>query len=76
MSRRSRGEWNTDNIGRFMDALFYAVDGNFHATLKHKRSDEDDTPLSMGAGYFANEKAFAAYKETLGPLGPEVRNLG
>ena len=55
-----------------MDALFYAVDGNFHATLKHKRSDEDDTPLSMGAGYFANEEAFAAYKETLGPLGPEV----
>ena len=55
-----------------MDALFYAVDGNFHANLKEKPQDEDDVPLSAGAGYFANEEAFEAFLETLGPLEPEV----
>lgn len=34
--------------------------------------DDDDVPLSRGAGYFADEETFAAYAATLGPLGPEV----
>ena len=36
--------------------------------------DMDDVPLSKGAAYFADEEAFAAYQEELGPLGPEVRD--
>ena len=56
-----------------MDALFYAVDGNFHANLKEKPYDKDDTPLSKGAAYFADEDAFAAFAAELGPLQPEVR---
>lgn len=64
----------TNHVTRFLDALFYAIDGNFHANLKgNKRIDEDDFPLSKGAAYFANEDAFAAFSATLPPLGPEVR---
>lgn len=37
--------------------------------------DEDDFPLSKGAAFFADEEAFAAYQEELGPLGPEVGKL-
>ena len=57
---------------RFLDALFYAIDGNFHSNQKDKLSDPDDVPLSSGAGYFADEKMFAAYSKKLGPIGPEV----
>ena len=59
---------------RFLDALFYAIDGNFHANLKEKALDEDDFPLSKGAGFFAHEDAVEKYLEELGPLGPQVRN--
>ena len=58
---------------RFLDALFYAIDGNFHATLKDKRSDPDDFPLSKGSAYFADEDAFKAFAAKLPPLGPDVR---
>ncbi|GJE92976.1 hypothetical protein PsYK624_091350 [Phanerochaete sordida] len=56
---------------RFLDALFYAIDGNFHANLRDKPMDLEDVPLSQGAAYFADEEAFAAYQEHLGPLGRE-----
>ncbi|KIP12369.1 hypothetical protein PHLGIDRAFT_113846 [Phlebiopsis gigantea 11061_1 CR5-6] len=49
---------------RFLDALYYSIDGNFHANLKEKPGDENDFPLSKGAGYFANEDAVAAYLQT------------
>ena len=55
-----------------MDALFYAVDGNFHSNLKKKPMDEDDFPLSKGAAYFADEDAFAQFSARLPPLGPEA----
>ena len=55
-----------------MDALFYSIDGNFHANLKDKPLDLDDFPLTKGGGYFANEDAVEAYQKTLGPLLPEV----
>ena len=61
-----------DAVCRFLDALFYAVDGNFQANMKEKPHDAEDTPLSKGAGYFADEAAFAAFAETLGPIEPEV----
>lgn len=57
---------------RFLDALFYAVDGNFHANLKDKPLDDDDVPLSKGAGYFVDEDVCEQYTSTLGPLGSEV----
>ena len=57
---------------RFLDALYFAIDGNFHASMKDKKRDEDDVPLDMGAGYFANEEAFAAFRESLGPPEAEV----
>lgn len=63
------------SFARFLDALFYAVDGNFHANLKKNPLDEDDVPLSKGAAYFADEDAFAEFIETLGPLEGEVRGL-
>lgn len=52
-------------VPRFMDALFYAIDGNFHNNQKEKLFDPDDVPLSSGADYFADEKMFAAYSKTL-----------
>jgi hypothetical protein len=55
-----------------LDALFYAIDGNFHANLKDKRANSDNFPLSKSAGYFADEDAFAVYTATLPPLGAEV----
>ena len=57
---------------RFLDALYYSIDGNFHANLKDKRFDKDDVPLTKGAGYFADEDVFSAYVAKLGPLEPEV----
>ncbi|EKM57428.1 uncharacterized protein PHACADRAFT_192577 [Phanerochaete carnosa HHB-10118-sp] len=56
---------------KFLDALFYAIDGNFHVNLKDKRMDIEDFPLSKGAAYFADEDAFAGFSAKLPPLGPE-----
>lgn len=56
---------------RFLDALYYSIDGNFHANLKDKPFDKDDVPLTKGAGYFADEDLFSAYTAKLGPLQPE-----
>ena len=58
-----------------MDALFYSIDGNFHANLKDKPLDLADFPLTKGGGYFANEDAVEAYQATLGPLMPEVSEM-
>lgn len=57
---------------RFLDALFYTIDGNFHANLRNKRMDLEDFPLSKGVAYFANEDAYAAYSKELPPLQAEV----
>ncbi|KIP01467.1 hypothetical protein PHLGIDRAFT_123325 [Phlebiopsis gigantea 11061_1 CR5-6] len=56
---------------RFLDALYYSIDGNFHANLKDKPFDKDDVPLTKGAGYFADEDLFSAYTAKLSPLEPE-----
>jgi hypothetical protein len=55
-----------------LDALFYAIDRNFHANLKDKRANSDDFPLSKGASYFADENVFAVYTATLPPLEAEI----
>ncbi|KAI0050137.1 hypothetical protein FA95DRAFT_686892 [Auriscalpium vulgare] len=53
---------------RFLDALFYTIDGNFHQNQRLKPHDPDDFPLTLGAAYFAHEEDFAKYQQKLGPL--------
>ncbi|KAI0084023.1 hypothetical protein BDY19DRAFT_899301 [Irpex rosettiformis] len=49
-------EWLTrPEDKQHLDALYHAVDGNFTQNLKDKGSDADDLPLTLGAGYFADE---------------------
>lgn len=47
--------------GRYIDALTYSIDGNFHLGSKAKETDPDDVALSEGAGYFVNQKDFQTY---------------
>ncbi|KAI0346486.1 hypothetical protein BDW22DRAFT_1462017 [Trametopsis cervina] len=55
-------EWRTRAEDKLhLDALYYAIDGNFTLNLKDKGTDPADFPLTLGAGYFANEKDSAAY---------------
>ncbi|PSS00733.1 hypothetical protein PHLCEN_2v4114 [Hermanssonia centrifuga] len=53
---------------RFLDALFHAVDGNFVSNQKDKKMDGDDFPLTLGAGYFANENDVQKFIADLGPF--------
>ncbi|KAH9855776.1 hypothetical protein C2E23DRAFT_866429 [Lenzites betulinus] len=48
---------------RYIDALTYSIDGNFHLGSKAKETDEADVALSEGAGYFVNSKDFKTYLE-------------
>lgn len=45
----------------FLDALYYAIDGNFHAKLKDKPMDEDDLPLSKA--FFQTRKRLLLTRE-------------
>lgn len=65
---KQRAQFNV----RFLDALYYTLDGNFRSGQKAKPLDKDDVPLSKGAGYFADEDAFKAFTSAQGNLGPEV----
>ncbi|KAI0063770.1 hypothetical protein BV25DRAFT_1767553, partial [Artomyces pyxidatus] len=56
---------------RFLDALFYGIDGNFHQNQKVKPLDPNDFALTLGAAYFANAEDFTKYQKTLGPMEPE-----
>ena len=49
---------------RYLDGLFYTIDGNFQQTQKNKPMDEDDDPLTLGAAYHANEKDFKYFQQT------------
>lgn len=60
------------NIQRYLDALFYAVDGNFHQNQKEKATDPNDFPLTEGAAYFANESDFKKYQMQSGNTVQEV----
>lgn len=62
------------NFGHsFLDAFYYAADGNFQARQKSKPLDENDTPLSMGAMYYAHEKDVAELEKNLPP--PPVKEV-
>ncbi|KAI0340954.1 hypothetical protein BDW22DRAFT_1485896 [Trametopsis cervina] len=55
-------EWRTRADDKLhLDALYYAIDGNYTLNLKDKGTDPADFPLTLGAAYFANEKDSAAY---------------
>ena len=59
---------------RFLDALYYVLDGNFRANQKEKHNmDEDDVPLTGHAAYYADQESFRKYAETLDPSQKEVR---
>ncbi|KAI0037532.1 hypothetical protein FA95DRAFT_1467291, partial [Auriscalpium vulgare] len=55
-------QWKTrgDDL-RFLDALYYATDGNFHLNQKIKPMDKADFPLTMGAAYFAHEEDYSKF---------------
>ncbi|KAI0356813.1 hypothetical protein OH77DRAFT_1533775 [Trametes cingulata] len=46
---------------RYLDALHFGIDGNFHLGLKDKDTDPDDVALSEGAAYFVNSKDFKTF---------------
>lgn len=57
----------------FINALFYTFDGNFRSNQKNKPMDPNDTPLTGGAGYFADSSTFDSFAKHIGaPDGPEV----
>ena len=60
-------------LSRYLDALYHAVDGNFTQNLKDKGSDQDDLPLTLGAGYFANEHDAKKYFAAMPPPKTQVR---
>ncbi|EIW55155.1 uncharacterized protein TRAVEDRAFT_130935, partial [Trametes versicolor FP-101664 SS1] len=41
---------------RYLDALQYSIDGNFHLSMKDRDTDPLDVALSDGAGYFVPSK--------------------
>lgn len=55
-----------------MDALYHTVDGNFHQNQKDKPLDVDDTPLTKGASYYADEEDFEKLQRMLPPPIKEV----
>ncbi|KAI0348966.1 hypothetical protein OH77DRAFT_1465830 [Trametes cingulata] len=46
---------------RYLDALHYSIDGNFHLGSNAKPTDPDDFALSEGAAYFVSVKDFQTY---------------
>ncbi|KAI0692086.1 hypothetical protein BC835DRAFT_1307278 [Cytidiella melzeri] len=61
-------EWTTRPDHKLhLDALYHAVDGNFTQNLKDKGSDDRDFPLTLGAGYFANENNAKTYFALMPP---------
>ncbi|KAI0711729.1 hypothetical protein C8Q76DRAFT_623155 [Earliella scabrosa] len=56
---------------RYLDALFYAIDGNYHQHQRKKPLDPNDFALTAGAAYFANEADFRKYLQMTGDVEPE-----
>ena len=57
---------------RYLDALHYSIDGNFHFNLKLKHTDPKDFPLTKGAAYFVHEDDFKKYIAKAPPPKHEV----
>ena len=60
-------------LSSYLDALFYAIDGNYHQHQRKKPSDPHDFPLTKNAAYFANEDDYDKYVRLMGDVPPEVR---
>ena len=60
--------------GRYVDALHYSIDGNFHLGLKAKDTDPNDVALSEGSGYFVNTTDFKTYLTKAPEQEAEVRD--
>ncbi|KAI0656991.1 hypothetical protein C8Q70DRAFT_1046552 [Cubamyces menziesii] len=56
---------------RYMDALFYSVDGNFRQKQREKPMDYNDIPLTEGAAYFVDAGDLSVYMRKIGPA-PKV----
>ncbi|KAI1786196.1 hypothetical protein LXA43DRAFT_898439, partial [Ganoderma leucocontextum] len=58
---------NRDEELKYIDALHFAIDGNFHFNQKAPRSDPDDFPLTGGAAYFVHGEDFKKFLATAPP---------
>ncbi|KAI0644780.1 hypothetical protein C8Q79DRAFT_912372 [Trametes meyenii] len=66
--KNMRPNWETrEESLRYLDALFYSVDGNFHQKQRKKPMDKNDIALSEGASYFVDSTDFARYMDGIGP---------
>ena len=62
-------------FSRYIDALFYAIDGNYHQHQRKKPMDKNDLPFTMNAAYYTNERDFKTYVDAMGEPQPEVSSL-
>ncbi|KAI0671448.1 hypothetical protein C8Q78DRAFT_973243 [Trametes maxima] len=60
-----------DEDYKFLDALHYSIDGNFHLGLKDNKADPEDVALSSGMGYFVNHKDLHAFLKKAPKLKPQ-----
>ena len=57
---------------RYLDMLFYTIDGNFQAAQKFKPMDMTDFPITTGGAYYAPEPDYEVYRTNLPPRRKEV----
>lgn len=60
---------------RYLDAVFYSVDGNFHSKQRAKPMDKNDVALTEGAAYFVDQADFERYRKKIGPEEQEVSEV-
>ena len=65
-------ESDSSFLPRYLDALFFSIDGNFVSHQKRKKLDPNDFPLTKGASYFMHEDDLKKYLKKFGPLKREV----
>ena len=63
----------TYSNARYLDALHYSIDGNFHFNLKVKQTDPNDFPLTQAAAYFVHETDRKKFLGKAPPPKHEVR---
>lgn len=62
-------------VSRYIDALHFAIDGNFHFNQKAPRSDPNDFPLTGGGSYFVNGGDFKKFIVKAPPPPKEVSHI-
>ncbi|KAI0706563.1 hypothetical protein C8Q76DRAFT_630169 [Earliella scabrosa] len=67
-----RSGWQSrDPNTSYLDALFYAIDGNYHQHQRKKPTDPNDFPFTKNAAYFANEDDYRKYVDLMGDVPAE-----